>query len=871
MPRRKKIIIKHKKNASGTKRHTRLSQYGLRNCCIIIRDQSKTTKKPDTKSISSSEKGDGKIKLPLVKMPVSNKKRMDYGPRSDGLSPREKSYIICSCQAKLNRYKSLKLQASRAIQENKIFSLYGYCNGIRSALLERGWVEKLPMEKMNLSRIRNGICTSKVEVLAELEKLFLSNLVEKHPPNFIWRTKDVPREAVLDMSDKDCPLIINRLKTDALWASKQGLCSSMKRNYWFYIEDEAEVMGPRSYATSDSREMEGFTKDYKITACTSLLKWILSMVANERKVFVEKGKISVNVILFALCRCKEYLYRKEHKDIDQTVSDASDDQWNCFLKKYYRIIGKDDVFEIDKENKLPLYMAYAKFLLKQMHRYRPQLSCEGCHNIWIIKPAHNSRGRGIRLASKLTVINDLLNKANDKYVIQKYIEEPLLIHETKFDIRQYCLVTSTYPLVIWMYRDCYLKFSSQKYNLKNYHESIHLTNNAVQRKYKNCTGRHQDLPTSNMWDSAKYKDYLVRLDKGKVWDKIIYPGMKKCIIGIMLTCQDSLPVSKNRFELYGCDFILDKEYKPWLIEINSSPDLNPTTPVTAKLCPNVLSDIIKVVIDHVENPSSSTGRFECVYQQPMSMPRYGPALDLYVRGVTLPNEYFYKGDIDLRESYDIDEDSLKGNNIKAILDKIKHTYDTHPDTDTIMREPENDDEVVLKQDRGVNPRLRDSQTDNELNMAVSVVTAQLDDLLHRVGSRHKKEKGTNLKSKRNSEFKYENFDEVDTRSVQTHSETEFTIMLDKSLKKFISAGTMNTFDFSELNDGPGGKGSTMAVNNTKKIFNDIKKLIEGRLIKKLTTKENTSFSTDFMLDATTELINFISKKEQEYSSEAWPE
>lgn len=172
-------------------------------------------------------------------------------------------------------------------------------------------------------------------------------------------------------------------------------------------------------------------------------------------------------------------------------------------------------------------------------------------------------------------------------------EEPLLIHETKFDIRQYYLITSTYPLVIWMYQDCYLKFSSQKYNLKNYHESIHLTNNAVQRKYTNYVGRHSELPTNNMWDLDKYKDYLNRIGREKVWDNIIYPGMKKSIVGIMLSCQDSLSVCKNRFELYGCDFILDKEFKPWLIEINSCPDLNHTTHVTAKICPAVVSDIIK--------------------------------------------------------------------------------------------------------------------------------------------------------------------------------------------------------------------------------------------------------------------------------------
>lgn len=96
-----------------------------------------------------------------------------------------------------------------------------------------------------------------------------------------------------------------------------------------------------------------------------------------------------------------------------------------------------------------------------------------------------------------------------------------------------------------------------------------------------------------MWDLEKYKTYLNKCNHSDVWDKVIYPGMKKSIIGVMLSCQDSMSYSKNRFELYGCDFILDKEYKPWIIEINACPDLNWTTQVTANICPAVLEDIIK--------------------------------------------------------------------------------------------------------------------------------------------------------------------------------------------------------------------------------------------------------------------------------------
>ena len=50
---------------------------------------------------------------------------------------------------------------------------------------------------------------------------------------------------------------------------------------------------------------------------------------------------------------------------------------------------------------------------------------------------------------------------------------------------------------------------------------------------------------------------------------------------------------QGAFELYGADFMLTEDFRPWLIEINSSPSMSYSTPITATLCEQVLEDSIK--------------------------------------------------------------------------------------------------------------------------------------------------------------------------------------------------------------------------------------------------------------------------------------
>lgn len=77
---------------------------------------------------------------------------------------------------------------------------------------------------------------------------------------------------------------------------------------------------------------------------------------------------------------------------------------------------------------------------------------------------------------------------------------------TKFDIRQWVLVTDWNPLTIWFYEECYIRFGAEDYTLDNLdNRFIHLTNNSVTKNSKE--EQHKDIE-GNMWTCQALEEHL---------------------------------------------------------------------------------------------------------------------------------------------------------------------------------------------------------------------------------------------------------------------------------------------------------------------------------------------------------------------------
>ncbi|NXF06613.1 TTLL3 monoglycylase, partial [Smithornis capensis] len=507
---------------------------------------------------------------------------------------------------------------------------------------------------------------------------FMSYLVRDQVPNFLWTThlSTIDRELLRKIK------VVNRYPWVHPLSTKEGLCLSLQNLPWFEQADP-NTFFPRCYRLGIVEEQEAFIEDFRLTAARSLLKLALEkaedkLVGTEQPPKSSKGPVtsytmpstegpefplSPQLVEEAMEVCEQHLDVLGHQDIDRKTPSPCRTciNWDHFLQGYYRVAHEGARLALSVAER-----ERCQSLLQRLGEQLPQLSMEGSLNIWILKPSAKSRGRGKAEGSRgssqtlhrgwvspslcspgivcATRLEEVLLLAQGwttpsarvcEWVVQKYMERLLTIFGTKFDIRQWFMVTDGNPLTVWFYRDCYLRFCSQPFSLRHLERSRHLCNVSVQKKYR--TSPHQDprVPSDRIWSSKQFQAYLARLGQTDAWHQVMVPGMKAAILNSLRCTQDQVGFRKGSFELYGADFLIGEDYQPWLLEINSCPTMSPSSTVTRQLCANVQRDTLRLVLDRKHNPRCSIGAFELIYKG-AAVPRcLTVGLKLMVEGCSL--------------------------------------------------------------------------------------------------------------------------------------------------------------------------------------------------------------------------------------------
>ncbi|CAE7236290.1 TTLL3B [Symbiodinium sp. CCMP2456] len=273
--------------------------------------------------------------------------------------------------------------------------------------------------------------------------------------------------------------------------------------------------------------------------------------------------------------------------------------------------------------------ASAKKAVALLEARWPQVSTQGCMNVWVVKPGTSSKGSGVVC---LNTLPELLHhcKNTTNRVVQKYVEKPLLLFSgRKFDLRQWVLVRSFQPLEVYMFSSCYLRLCNEPYDLGDLaNRQRHISNWSV-----NKHGKH--VATGAVASLSELNDVLEMMTGSRhYWENDLVPQLKECILHSLRSVQDRVVQRSSCFEVYGFDFLLGEDLKPWLLEVNLSPACESRTPWISELLDRMATRLLELVLNGHLEPDGLAPDWVCIADE---TPEPGTGQPVDERPLDLPD------------------------------------------------------------------------------------------------------------------------------------------------------------------------------------------------------------------------------------------
>ncbi|XP_041627311.1 inactive polyglycylase TTLL10 isoform X15 [Vulpes lagopus] len=271
------------------------------------------------------------------------------------------------------------------------------------------------------------------------------------------------------------------------------------------------------------------------------------------------------------------------------------------------------------------------------------------NQIWICKPTASNQGKGIFLLRNQEEVAALQVKAQSieddpiyrkmpfrapqARVAQRYIQNPLLLDGKKFDVRSYLLIACAMPYMVF-FGHGYARLTLSLYDPHSSDLSGHLTNQFMQKK----SPLYVLLKEDTVWSMDRLNRHIndkFRKTKGLPRDWV-FTTFTKRMQQIMVHCfqavKAKLHCKLGYFDLIGCDFLIDENFKVWLLEMNSNPALHTNCEVLKEVIPGV---IVETLGEALVQPLQTSSR---QFAQPwMCHPTLSPNSDAHKLSSPMPS------------------------------------------------------------------------------------------------------------------------------------------------------------------------------------------------------------------------------------------
>lgn len=118
---------------------------------------------------------------------------------------------------------------------------------------------------------------------------------------------------------------------------------------------------------------------------------------------------------------------------------------------------------------------------------------------------------------------------------------------------------------------------------------------------KNKCSDYGKYETSNKLSYANFEKYLQanHADDNISFYKDIYPQIKSLVRDSFRSVYSKMDAKKriNSFEIFGYDFMIDEDYKVYLIEVNTNPWLEINCTLLSSIISSVIDNAFRIVLD----------------------------------------------------------------------------------------------------------------------------------------------------------------------------------------------------------------------------------------------------------------------------------